>query len=162
VAAYQEKPFKSVAQGGADLSKIAAADGADDKPETPATDIAPLIAAVKAALGPAVKDVRASARLTSSAVCLVADEGDVSMHLERLLRKNRGGDEAIKATRILELNPKHPLIERLAGTAKDGGAETLVDAAWLLFDQARVVEGEPPTDPAAFARRLAAVLERAL
>jgi molecular chaperone HtpG len=162
VAAYQEKPFKSVAQGGADLSKIAAANGADDKPETPATDIAPLIEAVKAALGPAVKDVRASARLTSSAVCLVADEGDVSMHLERLLRKNRGGDEAVKATRILELNPKHPLIERLAGTAKHGGTETLADAAWLLFDQARVVEGEPPVDPAAFARRLAAVLERAL
>ncbi len=161
VTGYKDKPFKSVTQGGADLSKIAESEDAEKKDETPSTDIGPLIEAVKTALGAAVKDVRASARLTSSPVCLVADEGDMSMHLERLLRKNRG-DGPEKATRILELNPKHPLIARLAGTAKDGGTEKLTDAAWLLFDQARVVEGEPPTDPVAFARRLAAVLERAL
>ncbi|HEY1723682.1 MAG TPA: molecular chaperone HtpG [Magnetospirillaceae bacterium] len=159
VSAYKEKSFKSVNQAGADLSKIEAPADADQKPETPATDIAPLIEAVKTALGEAVKDVRASARLTTSAVCLVADDGDMSIHLERLLRKNRGTDPG-KATRILELNPTHPLITRLAGLAKDGG-DKVTDAAWLLFDQARVVEGEPPSDPAAFARRLAAALERA-
>ncbi len=162
VAQYKDKPFKSVTQGGADLSKIAEPENAEKKDEPAAADIAPLIDAVKAALGDAVKDVRASARLTTSPVCLVSDEGDMSMHLERLLRKTKKGDGPDKTARILELNPKHPLIERLAGSAKSGGGDRLTDAAWLLFDQARVVEGEPPTDPAAFARRLAAVLERAL
>ena len=161
VGAYKEKPFKSVTQGGADLSKIDAPADAEKKPETPPADIDSLIAAVKLALGAAVKDVRASARLTTSPVCLVSDDGDMSMHLERLLRKNRGAEAAQLSTRILEINTTHPLIARLAGKAKDGG-DYVADAAWLLFDQARVVEGEPPSDPAAFARRLAAVLERSL
>ncbi len=120
-----------------------------------------MIDAVRAALGDAVKDVRASERLTSSAVCLVSDEGDMSLHLERLLRQHRrdGGE---KAARILELNPRHALIVRLAKAAAEGSSEKLTDAAWLLFDQARLVEGEPPSDPVAFARRLASMLERAL
>ena len=127
----------------------------------PAADLAPLIDAVKGALGDAVKGVRASERLTTSAVCLVADDGDMSLHLERLLRQHRR-DGAEKAPRILELNPRHPLIVRLAGAAKDGAGERLADAAWLLLDQARVIEGEPPSDPAAFARRLTSVLERSV
>jgi len=161
VGAYKDKPFKSVAQGAADLAKIAAPEGAEDKKDEPVADIAALIEAVKGALGDAVKSVRASERLTTSAVCLVADEGDMSLHLERLLRQHRR-DAAQKAARILELNPRHPLIVRLAGAAKEGGGESLADAAWLLLDQARLIEGEPPADPAAFARRLSSMLERAI
>ncbi len=160
MGAYKDKPFKSVAQGAADLAKIAAPEGADEKKDEPAADLAPLIEAVKGALGAAVKDVRASERLTTSAVCLVADDGDMSLHLARLLRQHRR--DAAEKPRILELNPRHPLILRLAAAARDGGAATLGDAAWLLLDQARVIEGEPPADPAAFARRLATVLERAI
>ncbi len=64
--------------------------------------------------------------------------------------------------RILEINPRHPLILRLADAGQDGRRRALSDAAWLLLDQARVVEGEAPADPVAFARRLAAMLTRAI
>ncbi|HTZ35472.1 MAG TPA: molecular chaperone HtpG [Stellaceae bacterium] len=162
IATYKEKPFKSATRGGLDLEKIAAA---DEKPqgETPAppAKLASLIAIFKLALGDAVKDVRSSARLTDSAVCLVADEGDMDMHLERLLKQHRQLDSAAK--RILEINPHHRLIERLAAAVGETGAsDQLGEFAWLLLDQARIVEGEQLPDPPAFARRLAMLLERGL
>ncbi len=108
-----------------------------------------------------VKDVRVSARLTDSPVCLVADEGDLDMHMERLLRQHRRVDTA--APRILEINPGHPLMRRLAQrVGADGAADEIAEVAWLLLDQARIVEGETPPDPAAFSRRLAGALERGL
>ena len=129
-------------------------------PEPPAK-LASLIAIFKLALGDAVKDVRSSDRLTDSAVCLVADEGDMDMHLERLLKQHRQLDTASK--RILELNPRHKLIERLAASVGEAGAsDQLSEFAWLLLDQARIVEGEQLPDPPAFARRLATLLERGL
>ena len=101
--------------------------------------------------------MRVSARLTDSAVCLVADEGDLDMHLERLLKQHKRIAEA--SSRILEINPSHPLIGALARRASaEGAADDLADAAHLLLDQARIVEGEPPPDTAAFAKRLAAVM----
>jgi molecular chaperone HtpG len=162
VAAYKEKPFKSATRGGVDLDKIAPADEKEPatKPELPAK-LASLIAIFKLALGETVKDVRSSERLTDSAVCLVADEGDLDMHLERLLKQHRQLDSGAK--RILELNPQHPLIARLAASVGESGAsEQLSEFAWLLLDQARIVEGEQLPDPSAFARRLAALLERGL
>ena len=147
----------------ADLDKIAPADdtkAADEQREPPAK-LASLIAIFKLALGEAVKDVRSSERLTDSAVCLVAEEGDIDMHLERLLKQHRQLDNAAK--RILELNPRHRLIERLAASVGDSGAsDQLSEFAWLLLDQARIVEGEQLPDPPAFARRLANLLERGL
>ena len=117
------------------------------------------MAALKLALADQVKDVRASQRLTDSAVCLVADEGDTDLHLERLLKQHRRVDTASK--RILEVNPGHPLIRRLVerAAAKDPALE---DCAFLLLDQARIIEGEPLPDPAAFSRRLADALVRGL
>jgi len=163
IGTYKEKPFKSATRGGVDLSKIEAPDGEkkpDEKPEPPAK-LASLIAIFKLALGEAVKDVRSSERLTDSAVCLVSDEGDMDMHLERLLKQHRQLDTAAK--RILEINPQHRLIERLAASVGDTGtSEQLSEFAWLLLDQARILEGEQLPDPAAFARRLAALLERGL
>ena len=162
IGTYQEKPFKSATRGGADLDKITPAEEkeAADKPEPPAK-LASLIAIFKLALGDAVKDVRSSERLTDSAVCLVADEGDIDMHLERLLKQHRQLDSAAK--RILELNPRHRLIERLAASVGEiGASDQLGEFAWLLLDQARIVEGEQLPDPPAFARRLASLLERGL
>jgi molecular chaperone HtpG len=163
IGTYKEKPFKSATRGGVDLDKIAAPEDKQDaaeKPEPP-PKLASLIAIFKLALGDAVKDVRSSERLTDSAVCLVADEGDIDMHLERLLKQHRQLDAATK--RILELNPRHRLIERLAASVGETGAsEPLSDFAWLLLDQARIVEGEQLPDPPAFARRLAMLLERGL
>ena len=162
IGTYKEKPIKSATRGGLDLDKIEAEDKKDEaeKPEPPAK-LSSLIAIFKLALGDAVKDVRSSARLTDSAVCLVADEGDMDMHLERLLKAHRQLDSAAK--RILEINPNHRLIERLAASVGETGAsDQLSEFAWLLLDQARIVEGEQLPDPPAFARRLATLLERGL
>ncbi len=161
IGAYKEKPFKSATRGGVDLDKITPAEERKENEPEPPAKLASLIAIFKLALGDAVKDVRSSERLTDSAVCLVADEGDMDMHLERLLKQHRQLDTASK--RILELNPRHKLIERLAATVGEAGAsDQLSEFAWLLLDQARIVEGEQLPDPPAFARRLASLLERGL
>jgi molecular chaperone HtpG len=163
VGDYQGKGFKSVTRGGVDLSNIKAEDKPEEETkEKPAEgDLNNLVALFKVTLGEAVKDVRASQRLTDSPVCLIADEGDMDIHLERLLKQHKQLDAAAK--RILEINPTHPLIRRLAEMAgKDGAATGLNDAAWLLLDQARIIEGEQLPDPAAFSRRLAVMMEKGL
>jgi len=162
IATYKEKPFKSATRGGADLAKIAGPEATKDgeKP-APSPKLSSLIAIFKLALGEAVKDVRSSERLTDSAVCLVADEGDLDMHLERLLKQHHQLDTTAK--RILEINPRHRLIERLAASVGETGMSgQLSEFAWVLLDQARIVEGEQLPDPPAFARRLAALLEQGL
>ncbi|HVH74179.1 MAG TPA: molecular chaperone HtpG [Stellaceae bacterium] len=161
IGSYKEKPFKSATRGGADLDKIAPLAADAEEKAAPPAKLASLVAIFKLALGEAVKDVRGSERLTDSAVCLVADEGDMDMHLERLLKQHRQLDSGAK--RILELNPRHKLIERLAASVGEAGAsDQLAEYAWLLLDQARIVEGESLPDPPAFARRLASLLERGL
>jgi molecular chaperone HtpG len=108
-----------------------------------------------------VKDVRVSNRLTDSAVCLVADEGELDMHLERLLKQHK--QLSAEAKRILEINPIHPLIACLIDLAgKEGASDALGDFAWLLLDQARILEGETLPDPPAFARRLSSLLAKGL
>ncbi len=162
---YDGKPFKSVTRGGVDLEKMGDAaetkeDDAEKKEEAgPAIDS--LIAFVKLTLKDAVKDVRASKRLTSSPVCLVADEGDLDMHLERLLKQQQQLDQT--SMRILEVNPDHALVKALAGQiGKDGSGSLVEDAAWLLLDQARIIEGETLPDAAAFSQRLSKLVEKGL
>ena len=107
------------------------------------------------------KDVRCSDRHTDSAVCLVADEGDMDIHLERMLKQHRQLDGAVK--RVLEVNAQHPLVVGLAKRVSEkGNADEVAEAAWLLLDQARIVGGEPLPDPAAFSKRLSEVMRRAL
>jgi molecular chaperone HtpG len=165
VPSYDSTPLKSVGQGAADLSKIKADEkDAEDKAKDAAPEeaLTSLIAALKVALGEQVKDIRSTDRLTNSPCCLVADDGEMSIHLEKLLRAHKRGPESFPA-RILELNPTHPLIKGLASRAQgDNAATELDDAAHLLFDQARIVEGESPADPIAFARRMAKVMEKGL
>ena len=162
VGEYKEFPFRSVTRGGAELAAIDGAAAAEDKPAEPPAQTSSLVAYLKLALADAVKDVRISERLTESAVCLVADEGDMDMHLQRLLKQHRqlpGGE----TKRILEVNPNHGLIRRMADRVGDSGAgQQLEDVAWLLLDQARIMEGEALPDPVAFARRLASALEQGL
>jgi molecular chaperone HtpG len=162
VGKYKDHPLKSVTRGAADLGKIEASDKPEEKKDEKRDNtVASLVALFKLSLGDAVKDVRGSDRLTDSAVCLVADEGDLDMHLERLLKQHK--QVATSAKRILEINPRHPLIARLAGMAgKEGAAQSLSEFAWLLLDQARILEGEPLPDPSAFARRLSSLLEKGL
>jgi molecular chaperone HtpG len=159
VEGFQGKPFRSVTRGAADLEAIAPA---ADQAEPAASDAAlgTLIALLKQTLGDAVKEVRRSERLTDSPVCLVADESGLDLHLERMLAQH--GQLAAARLRILEINPRHPLIRSLAEKAKEGVRPELEEAAFLLLDQARIIEGETPSDPSAFSRRMAAVLARSL
>ena len=163
VGTYKEKPFKSVTRGGLDLGKIKADEtpSEDQPPKAEEGELATLIALFKTTLGDAVRDVRSSERLTDSPVCLVADEGDMDMHLERILRQHK--QFATNAARILELNPRHSLIRSLAVKAGEPGAtDGLADIAWLMLDQARIVEGEHVVDGAAFSRRFAALMAKGL
>jgi molecular chaperone HtpG len=162
VGNYQDKTFKSVTRGAADLSKVAAADDKSDE-QTPKdeTDVAPLLAMFRLALQESVKDVRVSERLTDSAVCLVADDSDLDIHLERLLRQHKQVNTASK--RILEINADHPMIRRLAAAVGNADTGELInEAAFLLLDQARLLEGEPLPDVPAFARRMTALMGRAV
>lgn len=163
---FKDKPFKSAAGADTDLGKIEGGAGANvtEAEARPADgDLDRLVTVLKQELKDTVKDVRVSSRLTESAVCLVAAEGDMDMYLERLLRQHRQLDATAITPRILEINPAHPLIRQMASRAGAGDGEAdLRDAAWLLLDQARIVEGAPIPDPAAFAQRLAAFVTRGL
>ena len=160
ITEFDGRSFKSITRGAADLEKVAAGDKEEDQADE--ADLSELIAAIKAELGEAVKDVRPSKRLTDSPVCLIADDGDMDVNLERLLKRH--GQLQHGAPRVLELNPGHALVTKLAERARGEGASEdglLKDAAYLLLDQARIVEGETPTDPPEFARRLGMVMARA-
>src|SRR6266481_4790215 len=142
---FEGKPLKSLSQGDIDFGLIPRID--DSTQETNAdTDEASIIATIKATLGDRVFDVRASQRLTTSASCLVAGSHGPDRELERLLaRQNRGA-----GTRpILEINMHHPLVAAISG-AKDSAS----DLSFLLLEQAQILDGELPEDPAAFANRL--------
>ena len=171
IGTFEEKTFKSATRGGADLSAIGKdKSNSDAKSEDGATSdggpdnakVEPLIAAFKVALGDKVKDVRASERLTDSPVCLVADDGDMDMNIERLLKQHNQLSDS--TPRVLEINADHALITKLAKKAKaaEGIDAAVEEAAFLLLDQARIVEGEPIADPFAFSRRMAAVMEKGL
>ncbi len=169
VGDFDGKPLRSVTRGDVDLDAIAPTQESDEeKDDTEAPDISGLTALFKLTLEDTVKDVRASHRLTDSAVCLIADEGDLDMHMERLMRLHRpDAEKAGAARRILELNPRHPLIRQLADTISQQGAdgfdqETVGDIAHLLLDQARILEGETVPDPTAFAHRLTTALAKGL
>jgi molecular chaperone HtpG len=146
---FEGKPLKSLSQGDINFDLIPLLDqSADDKPE-PAADEASTIAIIKASLGDRVSDVRASARLTSSASCLVAGSHGPDRELERLLsQQNRG----MKNKPILEVNLRHPLVAAIAKGEKEPA--TTDDLSLLLLEQAQILDGELPEDPAAFAARL--------
>jgi molecular chaperone HtpG len=142
---FEGKPLKSLSQGDIDFSLIPRLD--DNKEEIKSdADEAAIIAVIKAALGDRVTDVRASQRLTASASCLVAGSHGPDRELERLLaRQNRG----VGTKPILEINLRHPLV---AAIGQAGAAAA--DLSFLLLEQAQILDGELPEDPAAFASRL--------
>jgi molecular chaperone HtpG len=105
-----------------------------------------------------VSDVRSTGRLTDSAVVLAADDKGPDLQMQRLLR--RAGRAMLPTAPVLEVNPRHRLIEALVGRVKD---ESLIaEAAGTLLDLARVQEGELPRDPAQFARRVTSLLGSSL
>jgi molecular chaperone HtpG len=151
------KPLKSLSQGDVDFSLIPLKDEAAaeaDKDSKVEADEAATIAVIKATLGERVSDVRASQRLTASASCLVAGGQGPDRELERLLaRQNRGAG----TKPILEINMRHPLVAAVAKAEAAGKGSADGDAAdlsFLLFEQAQILDGELPEDPAGFASRL--------
>ncbi|MGH6680396.1 MAG: molecular chaperone HtpG, partial [Bradyrhizobium sp.] len=146
---YEGKPLKSLSQGDINLDLVPLLDeNAKDKAE-PAADEAATIALIKASLGERVADVKVSTRLTTSASCLVAGTSGPDRALERLLSQQNA---SAKSKPILEINLRHPLV---AAIAKAGsGSRTVEDLSLLLLEQAQVLDGELPEDPAAFAARL--------
>ena len=161
---YDGKKFRSVSRGDIEIDNIGSPhETKKDNTAKDNEDLSSLTALLKITLVDAVKDVRESNRLTDSAVCLVADEEDMDMHLERLLRQHKQVETASK--RILEINPSHPMILDLAKiVSKRGNAasEELEDVAWLLLDQALIIEGESPPDPSAFAQRMSNIIGKGL
>jgi molecular chaperone HtpG len=159
---YEGKSLKSLSQGEVDFGLVPPLDESKPAAAEPASavvDDAIVIAAAKTALGERVSDVRASQRLTDSAACLVAGGLGMDRELERLLaRQNRG----IGAKPILELNMRHPLTHALAQAQKEQRTEDVGDLAALLFEEAQILDGELPDDPAAFAARLNRLVTRGL
>ncbi|MBZ9681844.1 MULTISPECIES: molecular chaperone HtpG [unclassified Mesorhizobium] len=156
---FDGKPFRSVTQGVAELSEIPLLDEANKPDAAAAPEVDGFLAFVKAALGDAVSDVKASDRLTESAVCLVAPEHGPDRQFERLL--NAAGRLDKTAKPILEINPRHERVLALANLGEDEQAFK-EDAAHLLYDEARVLDGDKPADARAFSERLARLIERGI
>ena len=156
---FEGKPFKSVTQGAADLSDIPLLDGSAKPDAETSSEIATFLAFVKTALGDAVSDVKASERLTESAVCLVAPEYGPDRQFERLLNAAGRLDKAAKP--ILEINSRHERIAALANLRKDERAFK-EDVAHLLYDEARVLDGDKPVNAKAFSDRLARLIDRGM
>jgi molecular chaperone HtpG len=158
---HDGKPLRSLSQGDVDLGLIELEPKPDEtsKPEASAVDAAVIVATVKAALGERVSDVRASKRLTDSASCLVAGGAGPDRELEKLLaRQNRGTG----TKPVLELNMKHALVQALSGAPGKLNDDDTADLSLLLLEQAQILDGELPEDPAAFAKRLNRLVTRAL
>jgi molecular chaperone HtpG len=158
---FEGKPLKSLSQGEVDFGLIPLADDkkSEDAGAETVEDDAAVLEAAKQALGEKVADVKASTRLTDSASCLVASAQGRDRELERLLeRQNRGSG----ARPILELNMKHAMVRALGTAKKEDRAQDVDDLANLLLDEACILDGEIPSDPAAFARRLNDYVVRAL
>lgn len=160
---YEGKPFKSLSQGDVNFDLVPLLDdnatAQDAEQASSAVDDAVVLAAVKTTLAERVSEVRASKRLTDSPACLVADQTGPDRRLERILGP---GNQMPTSLPVLELNMKHRLVRAIAD-AQSGGQETdVTDLACLLFDQAQILDGEIPGDPAAFAERLNRLIERGL
>ncbi|MGE0557388.1 MAG: molecular chaperone HtpG [Burkholderiales bacterium] len=145
---FDGKKLQSVAKGALDLGKLE--DEADKKAqEQEAAEHKDLVERIKKALGERVKDVRVTLRLTESPACLVADEHDMTASLQRMLKA--AGQQVPMSQPILEINTRHPLLQRLQAEADES---RFGDLAAVLFDQSLLAEGGQLEDPAGFVKRL--------
>jgi molecular chaperone HtpG len=158
-AGFDGKPFKSVTQGAADLALIPYLDVKQTAAPTAAEQVREFLGFLKSTLGEAVAEVRASDRLTDSAVCLVAPDKGPDRALERLLA---GAGRLTSASKpVLEVNLQHELIAALAALGEADRAFK-EDAVHLLYEEARLLDGDRPADARSFSDRLARVLKRGL
>ena len=159
------KPFVNAMEEGLSLDGEAPKQDEDEGEESkPAAkdpgELGPLLERCKQILSDNVGEVRLSDRLTDSPVCLVLPKGGLPAHIERLMRAHQADLPAQK--RILELNPKHPLMARMqAEHARDASSPKLQEWVEMLYDQALLSEGSPLPDPVRFAARVAALMQNA-
>jgi molecular chaperone HtpG len=146
---FEGKELVSVAKGGLDLGALEDEAEKKEHAETE-TSYKELVEKMKGALGDKAKDVRVTFRLTDSPACLVADEHELSANLVRMLKA--AGQDAPESKPILEINPNHPLVQRLK--YEDASGARFGDWAHILFDQAMLAEGGNLSDPGAFVKRL--------
>lgn len=152
IGTYKEIELKAVNRTGSDEELKTEKDKEKEK------EVTPLIKKIKAALGDKVKDVVASTRLSDSPSCIVADANDPTVQMQQML-KAMGQDGMPETKPILEINPKHMIIEKLSQT-KD--KDVIEDISFLLFEQALLVENAPIKDPASFVKRLNKVMQNSL
>ena len=146
---FDGTPLQSVAKGAVDLGKLQD-EGEKKAAEEAAETFKPLLAKLKEALKDKAEDVRVTSRLVDSPACLVVQDDGMSTQLARMLKQ--AGQPAPESKPVLEVNPEHPLVKKLDGSVHFN------DLANILFDQALLAEGGLPDDPAAYVRRVNALL----
>ena len=156
ISEFEGKPLKSVTQGLADLDEVSGVDGTGAPQHEAPANVAAFIDLARSVLVDELADVRVSGRLTESAVCLVASEHGPDRQLEKILQGAGRLQTASKP--ILEINAQNEVVQRIASVED---RIFLEDAAWLLLDQARILDGDKPSDPRAFAQRQARLLSLA-
>ncbi len=166
IGSFKEKKFTSITQGQINLDDLDAKTKdkkPNDKEEKVKQDkqFVDLIAQLKVVLGDQVKDIRLSSKLTDSPVCLVADDGDMDIAMEHLMAQRDSNYKG--APRILEINGDHLLIKNMKSLLQKKDNNDLVsDAGTLLFEQARLMEGKMPADPAQFSKIMNQFLLKAI
>ena len=154
IGKYREHELKSVNRSDT------ADDLETDRSKERARKVEPLLKRIKQVLGDEVKEVKASARLSDSPSCIVADESDPTVSMQSVLRAL--GQEAEQFKPVLEINPDHAIVTKLEALLEEGSEEVLEDTSRLLLEQALLIEGAQLADPVAFAGRLNRSLDRAL
>ena len=166
IGSFKDKKFTSITQGQINLddldekNKDKKSDSKDQK-EKQDKEFVDLIAQMKVVLGEQVKDIRLSSKLTDSPVCLVADDGDMDIAMEQLMAQRDTNYKG--APRILEINGDHSLIKNMKSLlSKKENNDLVSDAGTLLFEQARLLEGKMPADPAQFSKIMNQFLIKAI
>ncbi len=162
---YKDIPFQSITKGDVDFDNLDDSQDSDkDNTETANDDeddnsaTGTLITKMQELLKDKIHNVRRSKRLTDSPVCLVAPDGGVDMYMERVLRVHQKFEADTKP--VLEINTNHALIKKMAELTTKG--EDISDAAYMLLDQAKIIQGEPIDNPCTFAKRMSEFMNKAL
>ena len=156
IGSFKDKKFISITQGQINLDDLDEKNKDKDienkeQKEKQDKEFVDLIAQMKVVLGEQVKDIRLSSKLTDSPVCLVADDGDMDIAMEQLMAQRDTNYKG--APRILEINGDHSLIKNMKSLlSKKENNDLVSDAGTLLFEQARLMEGKMPSDPAQFSK----------
>ena len=166
IGSFKDKKFTSITQGQINLDELDEKNKdkksvSKEQKEKQDKEFIDLIAQMKVVLGEQVKDIRLSSKLTDSPVCLVADDGDMDIAMEQLMAQRDTNYKG--APRILEINGDHSLIKNMKSLlSKKENNDLVSDAGTLLFEQARLLEGKMPADPAQFSKIMNQFLLKAI